>query len=232
MPLKRQSPAWASAPPPQPPPQPPAPEEQLPIHPADVEEPMAPPEGVQYFDPPPAERAYSTYSPPPYPAPSQQPATPAMMGYAPERSISYAGFWLRFVAYIIDSIVMMIGAGCVGAIIGGVIGVTFAAAGFSQNDLEMIAELAGYVIGVVVGWLYYAMMESSTYQATLGKMALSLRVTDTEGRRISFARATGRHFAKILSAILLLIGYIMAGFTEKKQALHDMIADCLVLRVA
>jgi uncharacterized RDD family membrane protein YckC len=73
-------------------------------------------------------------------------------------------------------------------------------------------------------------MESSSKQATLGKMALALKVTDLQGRRISFARATGRHFAKIISGMILLIGYIMAGFTERKQALHDMIAGTLVIR--
>jgi uncharacterized RDD family membrane protein YckC len=80
-------------------------------------------------------------------------------------------------------------------------------------------------------WLYFAAMESSERQATIGKSVLSLRVTDYEGRRISFGRATGRFFAKIVSGMVpLLIGYIMAAFTEKKQALHDMIAGTLVLR--
>ena len=80
------------------------------------------------------------------------------------------------------------------------------------------------------GWIYEAAMENSSKQATLGKMALGLKVTDLEGRRISFARATGRHFAKIISKMILLIGYIMAGFTQRKQALHDMIAGTLVQR--
>jgi uncharacterized RDD family membrane protein YckC len=73
-------------------------------------------------------------------------------------------------------------------------------------------------------------MESSYLQATLGKMAIGIVVTDLEGKRISFARATGRHFAKIISGFILFIGYIMAGFTQKKQALHDLIADCLVVK--
>jgi uncharacterized RDD family membrane protein YckC len=81
----------------------------------------------------------------------------------------------------------------------------------------------------VAGWLYFAMMESSNKMATLGKMAIGIKVTDLNGNRISFGRATGRYFAKILSGMILMIGYIMAGFTEKKQALHDMIASCLVV---
>jgi uncharacterized RDD family membrane protein YckC len=86
-------------------------------------------------------------------------------------------------------------------------------------------------ISIVMMWIYYAWMESSSHQGTLGKMALGLIVTDLEGRRINFARASGRYFAKIITGLIPLgIGYMMAGFTEKKQALHDMIASCLVLR--
>ncbi len=81
-----------------------------------------------------------------------------------------------------------------------------------------------------IGWLYFALMESSKNQGTLGKMALGLKVTDMDGNKISFGRATGRYFSKILSGMILMIGYIIAGFTDKKQALHDMIASCLVLR--
>jgi len=83
---------------------------------------------------------------------------------------------------------------------------------------------------LVLVWLYFAMMESSVYQATLGKMALGLQVTDRQGNRIGFARASGRFFGKIVSGMILLIGYMMAGWTERKQALHDMLADTLVVR--
>jgi len=86
------------------------------------------------------------------------------------------------------------------------------------------------IISTILQWLYFSLMESSAWQATLGKKALGLTVTDLEGRRISFGRATGRYFAKIISSLILFIGYIMAGFTEKKQALHDLIAGTLVLR--
>jgi uncharacterized RDD family membrane protein YckC len=86
-------------------------------------------------------------------------------------------------------------------------------------------------ISLVVTWLYHAWMESSEWQATVGKRVLGLVVTDAAGQRISFGRATARHFSKIITNMVpLAIGYIMAGFTEKKQALHDMIAGCLVLR--
>jgi uncharacterized RDD family membrane protein YckC len=88
--------------------------------------------------------------------------------------------------------------------------------------------LAALTIGA--GWLYEALMESSSYQATLGKMIFGMKVTDLYGNRISFGRATGRHFAKILSGLILCIGFIMVGLTERKQGLHDLIAGTLVRR--
>ena len=81
----------------------------------------------------------------------------------------------------------------------------------------------------VLTWLYYAFMESSKYQATLGKMVLGIIVTDADGKRISFGRAVGRNLAKIVSQIILLIGYFMVAFTKKKQGLHDIMANCLVV---
>ncbi len=87
------------------------------------------------------------------------------------------------------------------------------------------------MVAVVGPWLYHAFLESSEWQATAGKKALGLVVTDLGGARISFARASGRHFAKLITGLIPLgVGYILAGVTEKKQALHDMIAGCLVLR--
>ena len=89
----------------------------------------------------------------------------------------------------------------------------------------------GMLAFIVVQWLYFAGMESSARQATLGKSVMSLRVTNYEGQRISFGHATGRYFSKLVSRLVPFgIGYIMAGFTEKKQALHDFIAATLVLK--
>jgi uncharacterized RDD family membrane protein YckC len=85
-------------------------------------------------------------------------------------------------------------------------------------------------LSTVAQWLYFALLESSSKQATVGKMALGIRVTDLDGRRITFGRATGRHFGKILSGLILGIGFLMAAFTERKQALHDMLAGTLVVR--
>ena len=153
--------------------------------------------------------------------------------------VKYAGFWLRFVAYLIDNIIM--------SAIGFVISLPFIGtiifSGIALSELDSCEEskflgIAG-IVGTVlllaitiaaVGWFYFALMESSKQQATLGKMALGLKVTDMEGKKISFARATGRYFGKIISNMIFMIGYILAGLTEKKQALHDMIAGCLVIR--
>jgi uncharacterized RDD family membrane protein YckC len=86
-------------------------------------------------------------------------------------------------------------------------------------------------ISLVLTWLYHAYFESSDWQATPGKRVMSIYVTDMNGQRLSFLHATGRFFAKIITGLIPLgIGYIMAGFTERKQALHDMIAGTLVVR--
>jgi len=86
------------------------------------------------------------------------------------------------------------------------------------------------LLSIILPWLYYALMESSSLQGTLGKLAMASIVTDLDGDRVSFLRATGRYFGKIVSHITLLIGFLMAAFTERKQALHDLMAGCLVIQ--
>jgi len=153
--------------------------------------------------------------------------------------VEYAGFWLRLLALLIDNVVM--GIGFVLILIP-LIFLTGLGGLLSQihpdeeiNDAGIFA-LIGFVFlaataSLVFTWLYHALMESSEWQATVGKKALGLVVTDMAGQRVSFRRSTGRHFGKIITNMVpFLIGYIMAGFTEKKQALHDMLAGCLVLR--
>ena len=154
-------------------------------------------------------------------------------------AMAYAGFWLRVVAYLIDGLLAGIGFGVLALIGVAMVGVGHFkdfAQGANNPDDFFTPDVIGIVFvlavtAVVMVWLYYAGMESSIYQGTLGKMALGLIVTDLEGRRISFGRASGRYFSKLITGLIPLgIGYAMAGFTEKKQALHDMIASCLVLR--
>lgn len=137
----------------------------------------------------------------------------------------YAGFWKRVAALLIDTVLTMLVGGLIGAMIGLVIAVSAKGVDIQSAAMEGVFNL----IGLVIGWVYFASMESSSYQATLGKMALGIRVCDLDGNRVSFGRASGRHFAKILSAVLLLVGYVMAAFTAKKQGLHDMIASTLVI---
>ncbi len=175
---------------------------------------------------------------------SVRPSAPAVSptGAVPTSSpAQYAGFWLRFVAYFIDSVV----AGVAFLII---LVFLFAFTGFGamirqirdDGDIGEIVALMGIAlilamigIAIIGRWLYYALMESSSWQATLGKKALDLAVTDLEGRRITFGRASGRYFAKLITNLIpLAIGYILAGFTARKQAVHDLIANCLVVRRA
>ncbi len=150
--------------------------------------------------------------------------------------VTYAGFWKRFVAYIIDDIVLSVAGLIVVLIVGGIFGLGLLSAIGQESEASpaLIAAFASGILVVVVcimvaGWLYYALMESSANQGTLGKMALGIKVTDLNGNRISFGKATGRYFGKIVSGMILYIGFIMAGFTEKKQALHDIMAGCLVV---
>lgn len=141
----------------------------------------------------------------------------------------YASFWKRLAAVFIDSLILLIPNLIVGLIIGVVIGIVMGASGMDDVSITMMANGLGNIVGIVIAWLYWAYFESSEKQATPGKMLLGIQVTDLEGQRISFGKASLRYFGKILSGLICLIGYIMAAFTEKKQALHDMLAGCLVV---
>ena len=169
------------------------------------------------------------------------PANVGVAGFSTTRSVRYAGFWLRFVAHLIDGLILGVG---VFALVIPLLFLTGLVAALErlpeqldgQPNPAAIAAILSLVftfvaVGILLQWLYYAYFESGEKQATWGKQALGLYVTDCAANRVSFGRASGRFFAKIISALIpLWIGYIMAGFTEKKQALHDMIAGCLVLR--
>ena len=145
-------------------------------------------------------------------------------------AVRYGGFWIRFVAAVIDGLVVSAIVLPVAGIIALGIGVAGGAVRMPGFGVGLVREIVLETLFVCASWIYEAAMESSSKQATLGKMALGLKVTDEQGRRISFARATARYFSKILSGMILWIGYIMAGFTQRKQALHDMIAGTLVIR--
>jgi uncharacterized RDD family membrane protein YckC len=125
------------------------------------------------------------------------------------------------VAYIIDAIVLSI----VVSVLATIFGIPIVQMDYEHYDPTL------NLVSFVIGWLYFALLESSERGATLGKMALGLRVVTSSGQRLTFLNATGRYFAKILSAIILMIGFIMIGFTDKKRGLHDMIAGTLVIKV-
>ncbi len=198
--------------------------------------------------------------------------------------LEYAGFWLRFLANLIDVFLLSIASGIISSIFTGSTTAAFtrlieqSQAGGDTNQVEptgMLSSLAisyglAFVASTVLTWLYYAFLESGKRQGTLGKMALGIIVTDQNDKRLNFARATGRYFAKFivffiviivgylgfmlaissgggndllglgffgavfnslgLIGLVLLISYAMAGFTAKKQALHDMVAKTLVYK--
>lgn len=181
----------------------------------------------------------AAYVPPPgagYVAPPMfgPPPPPYAVGFR-----GYGGFWIRFLAVIIDGLVLSI---VIGPLMFIAMGPAIAAAmhssrmrpGEPPDPASMMAfmSMVPLIILISVGttWIYEAALTSSSKQATLGKMALGLKVVDKEGRRLTFLHATGRYFAKLLNRFTLYIGYIMAGFTERKQALHDMIAGTYVIK--
>jgi uncharacterized RDD family membrane protein YckC len=151
----------------------------------------------------------------------------------------YAGFWLRFVAWFIDVLLL----GIIGwIIIAPILATVGLASNFSFSDFqntEDVAALIGvlsamiglsWAVNEVIKILYHSFMESSKYQGSVGKMALGLMVTDLQGQRLDFGKALVRNLCKLISNLTFTIGYIMAGFTEKQQALHDVIAGALVVK--
>lgn len=152
----------------------------------------------------------------------------------------YAGFWKRVAAYVLDALVLWIP----NMLLSSLFGANEAAEAYLQaklaagSDPQLALQAFNtyfHAIGpalmaqTVLTWLYFAACESSAWQATLGKRALGIRVTDLAGSRISFLRATGRYFGKLLSAFMLCFGFLMVAWTQRKQGLHDMLAQTLVL---
>jgi uncharacterized RDD family membrane protein YckC len=157
-------------------------------------------------------------------------ATPGAVYAAP--AAGYGGFWIRFVAIVIDGIIISIATLPVLAflsMLGLVHHPTIIHGSPDETDIAALVAFAGSIriAWAAINWLYEALLTSSAWQGTVGKKLLNLKVIDEAGNRISFARATGRHFAKYLS-YFLFIGFIMAAFTDRKRALHDFIAGTLV----
>lgn len=141
--------------------------------------------------------------------------------------MNYGGFWMRFVAYVIDVVILMV------VLLPFIF--LFGTSSVETGDMSFSANAQSdsplmNLVFTLIGLAYFVGFESSSMQATPGKRALGLVVTDVHGRRISPLRAVGRYFAKILSSLILLIGYIMIAFTQRKQGLHDMICSTLVVQ--
>jgi uncharacterized RDD family membrane protein YckC len=156
-------------------------------------------------------------------------------------NLTFAGFWLRFVAYIIDTVIIYAMQSFIFLPVFGLLGISFASRAEefeNMSEAEAIGAIgamaavssAAFLLSAVIALLYWTIMESSKYQATVGKLALGLKVTDMDGKSLDFVKALVRNLCKILSGMIMCIGYIMAGFTEKKQGLHDIIANTLVVK--
>lgn len=154
-------------------------------------------------------------------------AAPSAEGNLPEGAAIHAGFWRRVAAYTVDTLLV----GIAMIVLFGLLGLASAAAITSENAGIAFGVMGlGYVLAIVMTWLYFAKLESSPSQATIGKRLMGLKVTDDRGARISFGRASGRFFGKIVTGLIPFgIGYMLAGWTGRKQALHDMMATTFVV---
>ena len=147
-------------------------------------------------------------------------------GTVPMTVPDYATFGDRAAARILDAIIVMVPSFIISSLF---------SAGVESRMTDDISQFIGgqiafKVMSIIVAWLYFATMESSKNQGTLGKMALGIRVVDINYARISFGQATGRYVGSIISAITLGVGFLIQPFTKKKQTLHDMMASCLVVK--
>lgn len=136
---------------------------------------------------------------------------------AEKRALDYAGFGIRFVAVLIDGILLQVVNVPLSYMM-------FGGYSFGNERIEM--TLISFVIGVT----YTVLMQSSKTQGTLGKMAVGIKVGDENGNRISVLNALGRYLATILSTLVLLIGYLMVIWDDKKQGLHDKLAGTYVFK--
>lgn len=149
--------------------------------------------------------------------------------------VVHAGFWRRWAALFLDQMILGAAFYAVVFVLALLIGIAggFEWLGSMDADAPPFAVIVGY-FGIIALYyasigLYFSLMESSRHQATLGKMALGIKVVDAHGRRLSFVHALGRWFAAALSYLTLYIGFLMAAFTDRKRALHDMAAGTLVV---
>jgi uncharacterized RDD family membrane protein YckC len=156
---------------------------------------------------------------------SQQHFSSSLQAPEPE----YEGFWIRFLALFLDTLSFMV---VYALFVVPVIFMCFNNAQLAKTVWEMVKGFQGglQLFGLVVGWLYYAGCEASPWQATLGKKMCGLKVVDLKGEQLTFMKASIRYLAKFISAAPCYVGYVIAAFTQKKQALHDIIAGTVVVK--
>ena len=147
--------------------------------------------------------------------------------------IIYAGFWRRLTATILDQIVLTVGRAFIFGILGLIVYAGVYLFEVKEHHHEIIKQIFGgcaLLLNIWLTWIYFALMESSSLQGTLGKLALGVRVFHKADKRaLTFEEATVRYFAKIISRATLLIGYILCAFSSKKQALHDFVGKSVLV---
>ncbi|TCV92431.1 putative RDD family membrane protein YckC [Luteibacter rhizovicinus] len=175
----------------------------------------------------------------PEPGPATAPPSPPpFLGITDVAEPLYAGFWLRFAAWVIDYLILLVPFT--------VIALSMGLAGAASHFMDVVGSdrvnaMSGYVAALrpislattIAGFIYYAAFECSKWQATPGKLAVGLRVTDMQGERLSFGRSIGRNAVRLVNVVIWLIPmicYLVAAWTERKQGVHDMLAGTLVLQ--
>ena len=147
-------------------------------------------------------------------------------------SPEYAGFWLRVWAGSIDILLEALAALLVTLIVDIAMKLITPQFGLSPITARYVTGIAFIAVLTIGAWLYCACAESSAWRATVGKRIVGLQVVTASGGKLSFGQATVRHFMKFLSLFTAAVGFMMAGWTKRKQALHDMPSDTVVVRVA
>ena len=141
----------------------------------------------------------------------------------PNDKAAYGGFWIRFAATVVDTVVLLIPTLLASFL--------YRSVASANSELEKVfVDLCDFSLNFAIWWVYIAALLSSTWQATIGKRVCGLRVVDYNGQRISFGRATGRYFASILSSALFCIGFFMIAWAPRRQGLHDSMASTLVIK--
>jgi len=150
--------------------------------------------------------------------------------YYPSPEPAYAGFWIRVMAMVVDTVILGIASVVVSFVVGGLMGFILSMLGYEKAVITVVSVVVGYFCGSILGWLYFAWFESSVKQGTPGKIYFNLAVTNLNGQRITFLKATGRYCGKMISSLIMGIGFLMVAFSYRKQGLHDLMSGTYVIK--